>query len=376
MKLKDIRFVIGISLALTAAVHAANTTLYVDASAPAPTYSLLALGDGGPQTGTLLDPFGSIQAAYHELWDKAGDHTILLADGTYTGAHIGYDNNSAYTDMIFMDAAKLSGNPAWSSVTLAAQNGPGNVTIDRNFPTQDMGNKDPTRFESLVALVDRSALFRLPLGSPTMVGMAIEDITIELAGGTSIVGSQGTGLQEWTFNNVDIFMESDQVANPLYLAGGGGGVPGRSALFYHNDTTDAMAGSFMSFNDSRIYVDPNTDEAFKTDGMFLGYRWFNNSGFPDGFFDGNGTSELLLWTTGAAVTGLEPAYTGDIWSSIRNQTGTGSTILYHTLDSGGIGADGLLTGFLTDTGEPIPEPASLALLMLAGSAMMLRRRRA
>ncbi len=375
MKLKSILLVIGISLALTAASRAA--IVYVDAAAPAPAYGLLALGDGGPQTGTLLDPFGSIQAAYHELWNQAGDHEIRLVAGTYTAEHIGYDNNSNYTDMIFMDAGKLSGNPSWNSVTLIADSGAGTVTIDRNFPTEDIGAKDPTRFESLSANIDRSGLFRLPLGSPAMVGMIIEDITIELGGGTSLVGSQGTGLQEWTLNNVTLFMESEQTANPLYLAGGGSVVPGRSALFNHQDTTADMSGSFLSFNDSTIYVDPNTDEAFKDDAMFLGYRWFYADGFPDGFFDGNGTTDLLLWTTGAAVTGLEPAYTGAIWSAVRNQSGDAATNLYDVQDSDGNGDGGALTGFITGGGgAPIPEPASMVLMMLAGSAMMLRRRRA
>ena len=353
-----------VGLSFTADVRASEV-VYVSMDVAAPAYSALSNGSVTGQAGTVASPFGSIQAAYHFLWNKTGAHEIRLGAGLYSGAKLGWDNNERY-NMVFMDAAKLPGNPAWTSVTLKPNAGA--VTIENVLPFGNPGNKRPGAYEYLqsdsATIIDRGGLFRLPTGAPNFNGMIFQDLTIDLGGGTAIVGSQGTGVQQWTLNNTDVLMRAEYFDSDY----AGGNPWRRSALFSHHNTTADMPGSFMSFNNSRIYVDPSPGESgdFYTPGtnpgMFVGYRYFADA-FPDGFFNGNDTSDLLLWDSNTAVTGNEPFYTGDIWSSRRSPS-----ILYNVEDTGDAETGGFVVGF-----NAVPEPSTLALAGLAGAGFLMSR---
>ncbi len=380
MKLKSILLVIGISLALTAASHAA--TVYVAESAADVTNAQLHAGGFNGQDGTALNPFGSIQAAYSYLWNTAGDHTIYLVndgDGVWSGTELGvneYDNGDGY---IRMAAAGLNQwpttDPSWTSVTLDGQGGATLSLTDPQTGFQSGGY--PAAFEKEVTnpggnnTANRGSVIRglwNASSSQSLLGMEVQNLDIYLGGGHVLVGSTSAGagtVNEFTFTNVNLTLEND-VTDDLGITGDPWG---QAALFVvHADEATSLTPSYLDFNNSNIYL-RNDDGSAWSDVFYVGHSWAGYL-FPDNFVDGNSTSGFSYWD-GSQYVEYDSSF--NIYQSSRNP----NNLTAYLLGSTGNDFFALSTFNVSGGGgDPIPEPASMVLMMLAGSAMMLRRRRA
>jgi hypothetical protein len=404
MRSKHILLAVGLSLALTAVTRAANTTVYVAESASDVTYALFGAGYGG-QTGSILAPFGSIQAAYHYLYTTPGDHQIrLIADenGVFSGKEIGvneFDNGDGYIRM--HGTGFPSADPSWTSVKLVSDSTRVTLSMTRddiNTPAEANHNAYPAAFEKEVVnpsgtnAANRGQVMRglfNPGMSMALTGMIVEDLDIVLGGGHALIGtiaSTGGIQQQFAFYNVNITMLSDlQDWNLDNNQNPASGSPwGRSTLFVsHMNQTD-LNNSRLDFHDSNIYVQP---VGINGNGFVVGQTWGSGSWYtlPDDFIYGNNTSSLYywngtwtpgywnlgVWVPGYWSAGAEYVLWDDTYNIYQGGRNAGNSLTAYLL---GVTGNEFLNLASFSPGEVlIPEPTSLALLGL-GCLVALRRR--
>jgi hypothetical protein len=377
-----------ISLVLTAATQGA--VVYVSESATDLTYSTSTDGTYNGQTGTSGNPFGSLTAAYHYLFTQAGDHTINLIgddDGTFGGQELGGDRfNNTYGTMEFNSGTGFpTGDPLWNSVTLTGALSPKPITIsvtaaDITGNTEGAHATYPAAFEKEVPnpggnnAANRGSVIRglwNPGASMSMTGMTVEDMTIILGGGHVLVGNAqaGSGEQQFTFNNVDVYLLRDVIDNNPINGLTTGDPWGASVLFTTHVPQADLDNSYLDFNDSNIYLKNDDNSDWGTSNWYVGHTWGSGVGYllPDNFVDGNSTSGFFYWD-GSAYVEYDSSF--DIYQSSRNP----NDLTEYTL--GSTGNDFFALSTFNVSGGAIPEPASLVLMVLAGGAMMMRRRRA
>lgn len=379
-----------LGLALTADTRA-DEVVYVSQSVASPSYADLKTGSLG-QTGALGNPFGSIQAAYHYLYTRGGNHEIRLIhngdDGTYGGAWIGaneFDNGNGYLRMVSNNAFP-NGGPSWTSAKLVSADPLNRVTLRMSYPSgpppaadgitspAEGTNAYPAAYEKEVpnpsggAAVNRGQVIRglwNPGTSMALTGMIVEDLDIVLGGGHVLVGttaSTGGIQQQFEFNNVNLFMEREMYPFPEP----DGPIWGKSALFAsHMNQTDLNLSS-LSFNNSNIYLVNNDGSAWEGD-FYVGQTWGSGSWFklPNDFVSGNNTSTFNYWNGTEYVEWVDaPPLGGGIWQSGRN---AGNTL---TAYQNNVGTN---NNFFDLESFAVPEPSSLALAGLAGAAAGMYR---
>lgn len=341
----------GLALMLSGTSHASDTIVYADHNA-----ANVAYGDStySGQDGSLGNPFGSIQAAYHYLWGVAGKHEIRLKPGTYEYADIGVNeyNNSAGFLRFVSNNWFPSTDPVWTSVKLVAQNGPGTVHIYFHFPLQGSfpHGSNAAAYEPEIDHDEMSAIKGLfnPGATHALPGMILEALKITVEGGGTLIGMTATSAgiaQQFTFNNVELYLLTDPDQVPNDGIGLDGGDPfGNSALFVSHMPQADLNSSRLEFNNSKIYVQPKGKYGTA---MFVGQLWTQGVVFPAGFVDGKGTSAIYFWD-GASYKIKEDwsGATSGVWASSRNP----NKLYFQENDAGG--ANRFLSNFL-----PIPDPA-------------------
>jgi hypothetical protein len=378
-----------ISLVLTAVSHAA--TVYVSELVSAPTYDSYGTTYDG-QDGSFGNPFGSIQAAYHYLYTQSGDHEIRLVtgvggDGVFGGTEIGVSefdtNGDGYLRLVSgAGANRFNGNPSWNTVKLVSDSTRVTLEMSRDYitsPNEAGHNAYPAAYEKEVPnpggsnAANRGATIRGLWNAGTsmaLTGMIVEDLDIVLGGGHVLVGSGGTQLQQqFTFNNVDIYLEDNNIDE----AGFTGDPWGKSALFTSHMSQTDLDNSWLSFNDSNIYLYTDNNAAWAGD-FYVGQTWGSGTWYtlPDNFVTGNDTSTFSYWD-GSEYVAWDETTSWSIYQSGRN---AGNTLTAYELGVSGNNFFDLTSFNVSGGGGAIPEPASLVLMVLAGGAMMMRRRRA
>jgi hypothetical protein len=381
-----------ISLALTAATQGA--VVYVSESAADTAYSTYNSGYGG-QDGSAGNPFGAISAAYHYLYNTAGDHEIRLigdGDGVFGGGELGsneFANGDGYLRMVSNNQFS-STDPLWNTVTLVSDTTRVTLEMSRDYITgvAEAGhNAYPAAYEKEVPnpggsnAANRGAVIRGLWNAGTsmaLTGMIVEDLNIVLGGGHVLVGTtaSSTGTeQEFTFNNVNLILERE--VTDADIDGDGNpatGSPwGTSSLFTHHADEATLANMYLSFNDSNIYLMNDDGTAWDSD-FYVGQTWGSGTIYqlPDNFVDGNDTTTFSYWD-GSEFVAWDETTSWSIYQSGRN---AGNTLTAYELGVSGNNFFDLTSFNVSGGGGAIPEPASLVLMVLAGGAMMMRRRRA
>jgi hypothetical protein len=387
MKNKSLLITLGIILVLVATTHAA--IVYVSESAADLTYSTSTDGTYNGQTGTSGNPFGSLTAAYHYLFSTAGDHTIYLVgdvNGTFSGQELGGDRfNNTYGTMEFNSGTGFpTGDPSWGSVTLApSPTTPNPITIsvtaaDITGNTEGAHATYPAAYEKETVnpggtnAQNRGSVIRglwMPGASMSMTGMVVEDMTIILGGGHVLVGNAltGSGEQQFTFNNVELYLDNDVTDNNPINGLTTGDPWGASALFATNVPQADLNNSYLDFNNSNIYLTKDDSSDWSTSNWYVGQTWGSGVGYllPDNFVDGNSTSGFFYWD-GSAYVEYDSSF--NIYQSSRNP----NNLTAYTL---GVSGNNFFDLSSFNFSGIIPEPATLVLMMLGGGAMMMRRRR-
>lgn len=304
------------------ASHAADMVVYVKESAWALPFTSQQGGFGG-QDGSLANPFGTIQAAYRYLWTQSGNHEIRLIgdeNNVFEGDEVGFSAFDQSYGQIAMTHSGFNpwptGTPAWTSVTLMA-NDPVNNPVKIRFNKNQFDNNDTAGAEQELANRGTAGTYRGLWWPGTLVnlpGMIVEDLTIEISGGGFLIAStaqgSGPGASVWNFafNRVELYLESDML-EPSF---------GRAALWAAEMGSADIAASSVDFNDANIYYDPVG--LYPQNGLLAGGGWaFADMFRQPGFFDGNGTSRLYKWDTATRTKlGLHTNLQEGIWAGIHN----------------------------------------------------------
>lgn len=352
-------------------------SVYVSETATDTAYATYNSGYGG-QTGAADNPFGSISAAYHYLYGQAGDHEILLVadgDGVLRGGELGqneFGNGDGYLRMVSGNQFPTTA-PLWTTVTLKPAPGyEGDVTLrmtdaDITSPTEGGHNAYPAAYEKEVPNpggannANRGQVIRglwNPGTSMPLPGMIVEGLTIVIGGGHVLIGttaSIGGTSQNFTFNNCDVYLQSDMADD---LGAGFGDPWGKSALFVSHMNEADLALSSLDFHNSTIYLVPDDDSAW-IGNFYVGQTWGSGTWykFPSGLIDGNNTSYLKYWDGSEYVEWAQPDGLGcSIWQSGRN---AGNTL---TAYENGAGANNLFLVNFNDV--PPPPPPTGAVLIV------------
>lgn len=310
-------------------------------------------------SGTLTDPYGSIQEAYASLWGTAGNHTIQLFGGTYTGDAIGanpWGNGLIdFTDGGGGAGGIVPSTRGLNTFTLTALSGPGTVTIDR----------DTTAGQNPLPAGGGNSRGLFSTSNEVMVGMFVSNLDIRLsATGAALIGkTHSASLNAFTFQNVNLFLGPD-------------------AGLVVNHGPSFENASYV-FDNSNIYFDPDS-------GLNVSAIAGQSQGsvtFSANLINGNNTSRIWTWNdTGSFYDPSQYTILTDLTQLYMSQHNP-STFQWAQNGSNAIGNNAnsnyFMNYFLTtlppEPPEPptgaAPEPTTIALLALGAGLVVARRRK-
>jgi len=294
---------IGIVLCLTNASLADDTVLHVSPTKlPTWDYGGVATGDGSSG-----NPYATIQEAYAALWKKTGNHQIRLLPGVFDYGHVGMRRFSGgYTGLMQFQGSVFgegNGAPAWTSVTLMADEGPETVEVVYRYPLGPGGGTPPSPYESCVTGNSTPQGLFNELANYHMKDMNVKDMTITVEGGGVLLGrSWDVLIDTYTFSNVVLYLKTS-------------GVYGNSAIYWHD--SNGITNSKIRFIDSRIYYEPGAQNA-----LFAGQS-YSSADMPEGLIDGTLSSVIYYWD--GADWAIKTDRATGIWESKRNQSSTDGT---------------------------------------------------
>ena len=330
--------------------RAADTVVYVSPTNE-PTWDLFT----PTGNGSVADPYATIQEAYYAVWFQTGHHQIRLLPGTFEYGHIGVrPENTAYTGHLRFHAGPFMTPALWDSVTLMADQGTGTVEIVYHYPLggEFPSTVQPAAYEvkiifggqNLQGLFNPNAAYPLP-------DMRVQDVTIRIEGGGLLIGRDwDVAIDDYTFTNVELYLESDRDVDPLLP----GSPFGNSAIHWHDWT--GVQNSKIRFVDSNIYYDPGLQNA-----LFAGQTW-NAADMPADLIDGTGSSRIYYWDGADWV--LKTNLTEGIWESKRNVVpGEGSAGLKWNENGSNPNGFTFLSNFLNVPPDLPPPPSGYVLIV-------------